>query len=278
QRVEMESRPHPTSTKDYLARIRYAGKIEPTLGVLAALQEAHLLAVPFENLDIHAGTPILIDLPSLYRKIVATKRGGFCYELNGLFHWLLVELGFNNKLLSGRVYDRSTGEYGPEFDHMLSLTEIDGQRWLVDVGFGDFATRPLEFVVDQPLMDPNGEFLIERRDEESYRVSRFLLQDNRYVPEYCFSLKERCLEDFAGMCLYHQTSPKSHFTRKTICSIATHDGRITLSDNRLIVTEHRTRSETVVSEWLEYSAALARYFGIIWTDSPLRFPALSSRF
>ena len=116
------------TTHDYLARIKYAGKTDPTLDVLVALQEAHLLTVPFENLDIHAGTRIVLDPDCLYSKIVTMKRGGFCYELNALFHWLLLELGFDSKLLMGRVYNHTTKDYGPEFDHMLKLIVTDNGR------------------------------------------------------------------------------------------------------------------------------------------------------
>ena len=81
-------------THQCVSRINYAGELDPNLSVLTALQEAHLLAVPFENLDIHAGKEIVLDLPRLFQKVVTMKRGGFCYEPNGLFYWLLQELGF----------------------------------------------------------------------------------------------------------------------------------------------------------------------------------------
>jgi N-hydroxyarylamine O-acetyltransferase len=99
----------------YLERISYQGSREPILPTLQALHEAHLLAVPFENLDIFLGREIVLDEPSLWSKIIEHHRGGFCYELNGLFALLLRALGFQVDLLSASVA-RSTGGFGPDFD------------------------------------------------------------------------------------------------------------------------------------------------------------------
>jgi N-hydroxyarylamine O-acetyltransferase len=255
------------NARDYLTRITYAGSTEPTLEVLADLQKAHLLSVPFENLDIHTGTPIQLDLPRLYHKIVEMRRGGFCYELNGLFQWLLTQLGFQTRLLMGRVYDKTRGTYGQEFDHLLGMTNLEGREWLVDVGYGDFSMRPLAFTLDRPLTDSNGTFLLEEDDHEYYRVSRFSEEEKRYIPEYRFSLTGRQLSDFTAMCEYHQTSPLSSFTRSKVCSIATATGRITLTDSRLIITESGMRSETRISGQAEFNEALARHFSIRWPGS-----------
>jgi N-hydroxyarylamine O-acetyltransferase len=199
----------------------------------------------------------------LFNKIVVMKRGGFCYELNGLFHWLLRELGFHVRLASGRVYDRHRGGYGPDFDHMLILAECAGHSWLVDVGFGDFSMRPLACTVHHPLTDRNGVFVIERHDDAYFKVSRFSLNDKVYLPQYLFSTGEQCLEDFSDMCLYHQTSPESHFTTGRICSIATATGRITLTDDRLILTESGVRTESVIRDEGEFGRALVQYFNIV---------------
>src|SRR3954447_25028309 len=100
----------------YLKRIAYRGSREPTVETLRQLHRAHLLAVPFENLDIPLGNPIVLSVPSFYDKIVERRRGGFCYELNGLFAWLLEQLGFHVELLSAGVF--SGNRPGPEFDHL----------------------------------------------------------------------------------------------------------------------------------------------------------------
>jgi N-hydroxyarylamine O-acetyltransferase len=104
----------------YLQRLNYTGPLTSSAETLRALHQAHLLAVPFENLDIPLGRPIIPEEAALFRKIVEEGRGGFCYELNGLFAALLRELGFKVTLLSARVA-RAEGGFGPEFDHLTLL-------------------------------------------------------------------------------------------------------------------------------------------------------------
>src|SRR5690348_1505800 len=120
----------------YLARINYTGPRTPDEATLRALHVAHLRAVPFENLDIGRGVPIVLDLDRLYAKIVTRRRGGFCYELNGTFAELLRALGYSVELLSARVYTGT--QFSPEFDHLM-LRVSGGQLaepLLADVGFG----------------------------------------------------------------------------------------------------------------------------------------------
>src|SRR5215210_3696598 len=127
----------------YLHRINYRGEQAPTAAALRDLHRAHLLAVPFENLDIHLDRRILLDQDALFDKIVTRRRGGFCYELNGLFALLLRGLGFEVTLLSAGVA-RATGGFGPEFDHLTLLVkatsaeatalDLQSTSWLADVG------------------------------------------------------------------------------------------------------------------------------------------------
>src|SRR4051812_31453470 len=106
----------------YLDRIDYRGPRDPTAETLRALHAAHLLAVPFENLNVAMGWPIALDEAALFDKIVVRRRGGFCYELNGLFAALLRGLGFQVTMLSAGVA-REGGGFGPEYDHLTLLVE-----------------------------------------------------------------------------------------------------------------------------------------------------------
>jgi len=130
----------------YLARIRYEGTVQPTAETLQALHEAHMLAVPFENLDIGLGRAIKLDHASLWEKIVERRRGGFCYELNGLFALLLRELGFRVELLSAGVAN-AAGNFNPDFDHLTLLVHLE-EDWLADVGFGESFRHPLRLTPD----------------------------------------------------------------------------------------------------------------------------------
>jgi N-hydroxyarylamine O-acetyltransferase len=235
----------------YLARIGYNGPREPSPAVLKSLHEHHLLTVPFENLDIHLGREIIPDEQRILDKIVRQRRGGFCYELNGAFAALLRALGFGVDLLSARV-PRADGTVSPEFDHMTLLVRAGGERWLADVGFGECFVHPLRLDERGEQRDPAGTFRIEQRDARDW-----LLSSDK--PEYLFSLEPHALADYAEMCHYHQTSPRSTFTQKRLCSLATPAGRITLRDDRLLITENGAKREEPVADW---DAALRERFGV----------------
>jgi len=251
-------------TSAYLARIGIVPPTHPNAESLRQLQIAHLMAVPFENLDIGLGRAIVLDEAAFFDKVVRHRRGGFCYELNGLFAALLRHLGFRVSLLSARVA-KATGGFGPEYDHLTLLVEFPGKepRCLADVGFGDSFREPLLF--DDPGEQPastydNGRAYQLRRAGDEVTLWR-LEGDEAWKPQYLFSPLARRLQEFAAMCLYQQTSPESHFTQRRICSRATPAGRITLADLRLIVTENGARSEHTLSED-QYRAALLEHFGI----------------
>lgn len=240
----------------YLERIHYHGPLEPTLQTLRALHEAHLLAVPFENLDIHLGKAIVLDEVSLWAKIVEHKRGGFCYELNGLFALLLRALGFSVDMLSAAVTN-STDGFGPEFDHLTLLVHLE-ENWLADVGFGEAFRQPLLLQATITQRQAIGSYKLER-EGESWLYQEW---DGDWKPAYRFTLQPHDLSDFTAMCHYQQTSPESHFTQKRVCSLATRSGRITLSDQRLITTIDGERTEHLLTDE-EYQIVLAEQFGIV---------------
>lgn len=244
--------------KQYLERINYANPIDLTVEVLTQLQLMHLQHVPFENLDIHNNTKI--DLTNLFNKIVTRKRGGFCYELNGLFYELLKEIGFTVKMVSARVYDGKKG-YSPEFDHMALIVKINNYDYLVDVGFGEFASYPIKIEENKETNDPAGSFRIEILDE-IYKVIKKKNAAGEFIPEYKFSEKARELSEFYDMCNYHQTSHESHFMQKTICSLPVKNGRITLTGDTLKITENGEVTERKLNNEQEIQQELWNYFGI----------------
>lgn len=202
-----------------------------------------MFSVPFENLDIALNRPIVCDENAFLRKIVDEHRGGFCYELNGAFAALLRTLGFDVTLLSARVF-RQDGSLGPEFDHMTLLVQLE-QLWIADVGFGDSFIEPLQ-LQDGLEQEQFGKRYRVTSNQGAYNYE--VHQDGIWKPQYAFTLQPRQLAEFALMCHYHQTSPESHFTRSSICSMATPEGRITLSGNRFIETRNGSREECVVDD------------------------------
>jgi len=242
----------------YLQRINYHGATAPTAETLRELHRAHMLAVPFENLDIHLGREIVLDDERLYSKVVERRRGGFCYELNGAFAALLRELGFNVKKLAAGV-GRADGSFGPMFDHMALMVKLE-ERWLADVGFGEGFREPLRLDEAGEQAQAFGAYRIRQDDE--YRILE-RRDGDRWLLEYRFTLQPYEYEDYGEMCRYHQTSPLSSFTQKRTCSLATADGRVTLANNRLITTRGGERHERLLADDLEIAAVLREQFGVV---------------
>ena len=260
----------------YLERIGIDRASPPSLKSLVELQRAHLQRVPFENLDICMGKRIELSLDRLFDKIVRRRRGGFCYELNGLFAWLLEELGYSLRRLAARVY--GDGVWGPEFDHMLLLVDCGGQR-LVDVGFGASFVEPMPFAADvheeadasyrvvassdAHALDGEELWVLERRERHE--------DGAEWLPQYAFALAARQLDEFAEACVYQQTSPDSNFTKKSICTRRSDSGRITVSNGRLIRrldTQPRAqRSERAISDLVEFESLLRSEFGVAVPDA-----------
>lgn len=248
------------NVKKYLNRIEIEQiEIANDLETLKFLQKKHLLTVPFENLDIHWQRPIILDTKKFYEKIVDQKRGGFCYELNGLFNELLNEIGFPSKIISAKVMQRN-GNFGAEYDHLAILTKIGNQEFLVDVGFGDFIVEPLKFVLDVEQKDENGTFLIRKQTDEYFEVVK---KDGEiWQSEYIFKDLARDLTEFTEMCNFHQTSPESHFSHGKLCSLMLENGRKTLTDKKFIETNNGKKVETEITSDEEFYEILEREFCI----------------
>ena len=244
----------------YLQHIGFAGIPQADLLTLQQLHRCHMLSVPFENLSIIYRQGIHLEEPALFNKIVERNRGGFCYELNRLFAALLKDIGFNVQFISGEIRARD-GSFGAPFDHMALKVELD-QPYLVDVGFGDSFLTPLKITTTEQQPQTSGTFHLEQEGEVYYLERRN--GDNRSHAKtlYRFTLQAREPSEFDGMCHYHSTSPQSHFTQRLVCSRPTENGRVTLSENKLIITEDHQRHESTLHSEDERRAALMRYFGI----------------
>jgi N-hydroxyarylamine O-acetyltransferase len=268
----------------YLDRIGYSGSTDPSAETLRAIHRAHMLAVPFENLDIHLGRPIVCEEARFLHKIVNERRGGFCYELNGAFAALLRALEFHVTLLSARVA-RSDGSESPEFDHLTLLVNLPGvcpegshsgaprsdPPWLADVGFGDSFLEPLRLVPDLEqrqigrvyrLHEVEGVLHLEVGTGGKLGADGKVSTGDQWKRQYSFTLRPRQLSEFAEMCRYHQTSPESHFTRQRICTRATTEGRVTLSDWKLIETREGRREERELAGEQQWRATLRELFRV----------------
>ena len=223
-----------TTAQQYLERIGAVLPDWPGAEALRSLHEAHLLSVPFENLSIHLGEPIDLEEAALVGKVIRRRRGGFCYELNGAFAGLLSCLGYDVTLLAARGW--STWASGT-------------------------TARPLRLDEPGPQSDPAGTFQVVPAGED---VDVF--RDGR--PRYRVEPRRRELADFEPTCWWMQTSPRSPFTQSLVCSLATEEGRVTLSGRRLIQTAAAGRVETVLGGDAEVLEAYRTRFGIVLERVP----------
>ena len=240
-----------------LERIGYDGPTPPNLQTLRALQMAFLLRVPFENLDIHLGREIELFPGSIYEKIVSRRRGGFCYECNILFFNLLNTLGFQVKYLSARMVKGTA--VGPEYDHMVLLVTLE-KEYLVDVWNGQSCREPLRI---DGTNSATSEGYTYRIDSHGNDLALYYQQSNEpWKPRFLFTLTPRKRFEFLDMCHYHQTSADSIFTQHRLATIAKVEGRVSLTDMRLEITDGLEKQERLVGSDKEYSDILSRYFGI----------------
>ena len=255
----MMAPPPARSIEPYLQRLGLPSAGAPDLEHLERLQIQHLLRVPFENLDVTWGVPIQLDPDWLYDKIVKQRRGGFCYELNGLFAWLLRGLGYSVDLLSARVYSQERQDFGPEFDHMALCVHLE-PPYLVDVGFGDGFRRPL-LLPDGDTQDISGRYRLQTPEAgDELELQRW--EAGAWQPQFRFSLGAHALAEFGDMCRYHQSSPRSTFTQGGLCSCATAEGRITLTESELIVTHGGEQSRQAVRDRGHFKRLLWEHFSI----------------
>lgn len=254
--------------EDYFRRIGYSGSAEPSLAVLRALHRAQVLAIPFENLDPLTGTPASLEPADLADKLLFRGRGGYCFELNGLFLLVLRELGFRTRPLAARVA-LSEGVYGARA-HQITLVETEGAQWLADVGFGG-----------NGLIDP---ILFEPGAESDQKLDRFhLLPDaehgwllqhrfkDGWRTLYAFFLDPYLEADYRLMNYFVSRSPDSLFTRVPLCVRTTENERTILFGDTLKIRGIDSSTVRTLESAEDLRAVLAGHFGIAW-DGPLPEP------
>lgn len=213
---------HPVKLAAYLARIGIADRPAADAAGLARVQRAHRRAIPFENLDIPLGRGISLDPDIVFDKLVRRRRGGYCFEQNGLFLAALHALGFTARLLLGRVWLFADGV--PAKTHVIALVTIDGEDWIADAGFGGTDLPPMP-LVEGELITPDGTRHRLRRDTEH----GWMLERNGQ-PQYSFTEARVWPADLALANHWVSTAPASRFVQMRIANIVTAAGLDSLDD------------------------------------------------
>ncbi|XP_072321041.1 arylamine N-acetyltransferase, pineal gland isozyme NAT-10-like [Eucyclogobius newberryi] len=227
--------------KQYFKRIGFSGSAEkPDLATLKLIHKLHVMSIPFENLSIHCGEKIIMDLDVIYDKIINRSRGGWCLENNYLFGWVLQTMGYDITILGSRVFNNSLNDFGPLDSHLINKVVIDGEAYIADVSFGvSYQIRePLELVSGKDQSQAAGVFrLLDKGDmwvmEKTGRKPEVLdpaLAKSRLVKTklsktiYCFTMEPRGRDHFIETGHKLQTDPTGLFTNKSICSLQTPTG------------------------------------------------------
>lgn len=254
----------------YLERIGLTAAVSATEDGLARLHQAHGEAVPFENLDILLGRGVSLRPEDVFDKLVTRKRGGYCFEQNGLFQSVLGGLGFTVRPLLARVWVGGITE-PREKTHQMLLVNTGGREWIADVGFGTAGPAlPLPFELDRVSEQPGRRYRL-RADETFGTMLERSVADGPWEKLYSFTL-ERCWPaDFAMGNHYTSTHPDSPFTSRTVCSIQTPDGWRVLVNDALTEVENGAERRSVVPMGPEYMELLRQRF---WLDPGVPFEAL----
>jgi N-hydroxyarylamine O-acetyltransferase len=247
----------------YLARIGLQRPLPTNLDTLTAVHRAHLTAISYENLDIHLGRRLGLDLAQIYDKIVVRGRGGWCYEMNSLLGWALRELGFDVMTL-GAAVGVETEEDRQHMDHMVLSVLLDGERYLIDAGFGNAFLDPF------PLRE--GSY------QQAYHTFK-LHRDGDYWhftnhahggPGFDFLLQARTTEEFASRCDWLQTSPDSGFVQRAVAHRLLPDySMISLRGAVLTTINEQGKSQQVIETLDAYRDTITQRFGLRLSDAEI---------
>jgi len=253
----------------YLERIHLAEPGGADAAGLAAVQRAHRLAIPFENLDVMLGRTISIDSDALFAKLVTARRGGYCFEHNRLFLNALAALGFVVRPQLARVW--LGAEAVPPLTHAIAIVTIDGGDWIADAGFGGSYTPPMPLSDGAEATAPDGaRFRLTREEERGWvlwRAGDAATTDGRgtgegFQPQYSFVPGPAYDADLAMGNLWAAAAPASRFGTTCVVSVVLPKGFASLTDRRY---RRRSGSETTEAEITDprvYKLRLSMLFGI----------------
>jgi len=219
--------------ESYFNRIEYSGERLPTLAVLRGLHIHHPKTIPFENLNPLLGLPVHLDTASLQQKLIHSRRGGYCYEQNLLLKHALEAIGFNVTGLAARVtWNMPEGVVLPR-THMLLLIELEGTKYIADVGFGGLTlTAPLRLETDVEQSTPHELFRLKAEGHEFILQARIA---ETWRSLYRFTLLEQLLPDYEMANWYVSCHPKSRFVNGLIAARTESDRRYALLNNQFTV-------------------------------------------
>ena len=245
--------------ENYFRRIAYNGKTQKDISTVSEIMRCQLFSVPFENLDVQAGKIVSLVPEEIVEKILVRNRGGYCYEVNGLFAMALAELGVPYIFVAARpmIYPVRRPK-----THMAIVAEVDGEKWLIDLGFGSNSIRkPMRLdVTDVEVQQDADRFMLSKTDESKYRLKAFV--EGEWVNQYEFDLYPQEWIDFVPANHLNSTHPDTIFVKKLIVVLQNPTGKVVLMGDTLkTVSNGITTKEFVSPE--NRSAILSTHFGLV---------------
>jgi N-hydroxyarylamine O-acetyltransferase len=242
----------------YFNRVGYGGDTDISLDTLTKMHHAHFHSIPFENFDILLGRGINLDSQAVFNKLVLKKRGGYCFELNGLFLDALQALGFKARALLARVHLTGTASGR---GHQLELVSIDGKDWVVDVGFGlNSPRRPLPLELDHPVTEEGR--TLRLADGGHFGIMFQTFEEDDWKDLYSFDLGYVFPPDIAYGNHYTSTHPDTFFTNSRVAGIPLPGGGITLMDRTLKIINKGKEKVQKLPDSPAYFDAVRKYFKI----------------
>jgi N-hydroxyarylamine O-acetyltransferase len=258
----------------YLGRIGYRGGLRPDLSVLVALQQSHVCAVPFENLDVQLGRPVTTAAEDAYEKIVGDNRGGWCYEQNGLFGWALEQIGFDVTRIAAAVMRKDRGDASLA-NHLCLLVTMPGSspRYLVDVGFGGSMFEPIELLEGAHTQAPF-RLGLERDNDGHWRFWEDI-GDGKFSYDFLDEpANESALQD---KCITLQSDPSSIFVLNLVAQLRSREQHKVLRGRVLYVASANGIVRRTLNSADELVATLASQFNLDLPEVAELWPRIAAR-
>jgi len=245
---------------EYLQRIGFNGTLDGSAATLSQLQECHLYTVPYENLDVVQRIPLSLEIPPLFEKIVAQRRGGYCFELNALFSWLLTELGYAVTDLFARFW-RDEPNPPPKRRHHVLKVAVGEHFYLCDVGIGGVAPRrPIQLIANMAQTQENECYRLEQNTHYGWALCELKQEQWKWI--YSFTEEPQLPKDYLMANFWCEYSPDSVFIHHPIAAIRTREGRTSLYGKEFrIFTDDGVQTFVPQTEE-EFISALHTHFGI----------------
>ena len=257
----------------YLDRVGFTGVPRPDLATLQALHRGHSLAIPYENLDVQLGRPLTTDPAAAFDKIVGRRRGGWCYEMNGVLGAILAEIGFRVTRLAGCAMRRERGELATA-NHLVLRVDLPEGPWIADVGFGD-GPRDAYPLREGPVVSGGFECRLERLDADWWRLTNHPFGG---APDFDFTLEPADEAVLAAKCHELQTAPDSGFVLNAVAQ-RHQEGEIRLLRGRTFrrITPAGLAQETLIADADAFVALLAAEFALDLPEAATLWPRIAAR-